>query len=200
MPEDQRVLLKFFWWDDSNLTAEPVKMEMNVHLFGASSSPPCANFALRKTALDNTRDFSNDVVESVLRNFYADDNLQAAPDICTGQRLIAQISEICSRGGFHLTKFVATEPELLKHIPREDVAHDESRLTLKDKSQDCNSDTEGHIEYALGVVWTVINDGIEFKMTFWNRPDTRRRLLAAISSVWDVLVIRISITIPAQRS
>lgn len=50
-PEDQD-LLRFLWWPNGNLD-EPLKeYKMVVHLFGATSSPSCANFALRKTAED----------------------------------------------------------------------------------------------------------------------------------------------------
>ena len=38
---------------------------MTVHLFGAVSSPSCANFALRKTGVDNQADFSTEAVRTV---------------------------------------------------------------------------------------------------------------------------------------
>jgi hypothetical protein len=50
---------------------------MQVHLFGATSSPSCANFSLRKTAEDNRKDFDLEVIETVNRNFYVDDCLKS---------------------------------------------------------------------------------------------------------------------------
>ena len=38
---------------------------MTVHLFGAVSSPSCANFALRKTAKDNFQRFNFEVINTV---------------------------------------------------------------------------------------------------------------------------------------
>lgn len=42
-------LLRFLWWEDNNLSKDPVDYRMTVLLFGATSSPTCANFALKQT-------------------------------------------------------------------------------------------------------------------------------------------------------
>ncbi|KAL9958236.1 hypothetical protein ACROYT_G035224 [Oculina patagonica] len=42
---------------------------MEVHLFGATSSPAFSSFALRKTLEDNINEFDEEVVETVKRNF-----------------------------------------------------------------------------------------------------------------------------------
>ena len=49
--------LCFLWWPQNNLNVEPQEIQMLVHLFGATSSPSCANFALQETADDNSSDF-----------------------------------------------------------------------------------------------------------------------------------------------
>ena len=43
--------LRFLWWDNESLKGDPVEFRMTIHLFGATSSPGCANFTL-KTAAD----------------------------------------------------------------------------------------------------------------------------------------------------
>ena len=48
-PKD-RDALRFLWYPEGNLDAEPVPHRMLVHLFGAKSSPSCAAFALLQTA------------------------------------------------------------------------------------------------------------------------------------------------------
>ncbi len=48
-----------------------------VHLFGATSSPSCASYALRKTAEDRKYVASQKAVETVLYNFYVDDCLRS---------------------------------------------------------------------------------------------------------------------------
>ena len=44
-PNDYDVF-RFLWWLDNALDQEPVDYHMGVHLFGATSSPACSNFAL----------------------------------------------------------------------------------------------------------------------------------------------------------
>ncbi|XP_063067987.1 uncharacterized protein LOC134459559 [Engraulis encrasicolus] len=50
--------LRFLWWPEGDVTQQPVEFRMTVHLFGATSSPSCASYALRKTATDNQEHFS----------------------------------------------------------------------------------------------------------------------------------------------
>ena len=51
VPRD-RDSLRFLWWPDVNLESQPVVHRMKVHLFGTTSSPCCASFALRQAAID----------------------------------------------------------------------------------------------------------------------------------------------------
>ena len=43
-----------------------------VHLFGAVSSPSCANFALKRTAKDKEGDYSTEVLNTIRHNFYVE--------------------------------------------------------------------------------------------------------------------------------
>ena len=67
---DDRDASGFLWWPDRDLTQKPIDHRMEVHLFGATSSPSCPSFALRRTADDNKGEFSEAVVKTVKRNFY----------------------------------------------------------------------------------------------------------------------------------
>ena len=35
--------LRFLWWPDDDLSQQPIEYKMEVHLFGSTSSPSCAN-------------------------------------------------------------------------------------------------------------------------------------------------------------
>ena len=48
---------------------------MCVHLFGGVWSPSCASFALRRVAVDQKMNFPEETIQTVLKNFYADDCL-----------------------------------------------------------------------------------------------------------------------------
>lgn len=50
---------------------------MTVHIFGSVWRPSCASFAVRRTALDNMKDFPEAAVQTVLENFYLDDCLRS---------------------------------------------------------------------------------------------------------------------------
>ena len=47
---EHRDYLRFLWFNDNNLDGQIIEYRMNVHLFGAVSSPGVANFRLRMTA------------------------------------------------------------------------------------------------------------------------------------------------------
>ena len=57
--------LRFLWWPDGDMNSPPEEYQMNVHLFGGASSPSCANFALKKTAIDNASHFDHQTIETV---------------------------------------------------------------------------------------------------------------------------------------
>ena len=72
----QRDYLRFFWWDEFELNSKPVEYRLTVHVFGATSSPSIANYALKQTVADHP-EYSEAAKDSVLRNFYVDDFLCA---------------------------------------------------------------------------------------------------------------------------
>ena len=73
---------------------------MEVHLFGATSSSSCSNFALRRTADDNKGEFTDEVVKTVKRNFYVDDCLKSVKSSENAVEVADQLRNILSKGGF----------------------------------------------------------------------------------------------------
>ena len=53
VPEGQRHWLPFLWWPGGDLTQNLQDYQMNVHLFGAVSSPSCSKFSRKKAAEDS---------------------------------------------------------------------------------------------------------------------------------------------------
>ena len=98
--------LRLLWWDDGNMAVELQECQMLVHLFGAISSPACANFALRRTAVDNKESFPSDVVNAVKRNFYVDDCFKYLPSELEAITHVDSLLGLLSRGGFKLTKWI----------------------------------------------------------------------------------------------
>ena len=67
--------LRFLWWPNGCLEETPASYQMLVHIFGAKSSPSCANFCLQQTALDFAHLYDPTILEIVCNNFYVDDCL-----------------------------------------------------------------------------------------------------------------------------
>ena len=75
-PKDH-AFLKFLWWPDGDTKLPVEEFCMKVHLFGATSSPSCANFSLLQTAEDNSKLYEQKIVETVRKNFYVNDCLKS---------------------------------------------------------------------------------------------------------------------------
>lgn len=63
----------FSWWENGDTNNLPSEFRMCVHLFGAASSPGCANFGMKQMASDNETEFGTDVANFVRHNFYVDE-------------------------------------------------------------------------------------------------------------------------------
>ena len=108
--------LRFLWWPEDDLTREPTEHQMLVHLFGATSSPTCSNFSLRKTAI------GPEIIRTVQRNFYVDDCLKSERTTDKAVAVAKKTSELLTRGGFKLTKWISNKREVIEAIPKKDRA------------------------------------------------------------------------------
>ena len=70
---------RFLWWPGGDLSLDPVLHQMQVLLFGATSSPSCATFCLGQTATDFGNQFDREISSIIQRNFYVDDCLCSTP-------------------------------------------------------------------------------------------------------------------------
>ena len=103
----QTPFVSFGGWPGGDLHTNPEEYQMLVHLFGAASSPSCANFALRQTAEDNKENFDPVTVETVKRNFYVDDCLKSVESEEQAIQLQSELRQLPARGGFRLTKWMS---------------------------------------------------------------------------------------------
>ena len=117
VPKDQCSFLKFLWWDNSDPDKEIIDYEMTAHVFGGTSSPSCSNFALRRTAKDNEQQYDKEITQILERSFYVDDLLKSFPTVNQAVNAIKQLQELCSRGGFNLTKFISNKEEVINSVP-----------------------------------------------------------------------------------
>ena len=175
-PED-RSALRFLWWPDRNIDLKPKELMMSVHLFGAVSSPSCANFVLRKTAADNRDHFSDEAIKTVEYNFYVDDCLKSVESEQDAIHLADELSQLLMKGGFRLTKWLSNSRKTIESIPESDRAASVKGLDFDHTL----------VERALGVQWNVASDVFNFKIATKDKPATRRGILSVISSIYDPL-------------
>ena len=180
--------LRFLWWPNNDLNSEPEEYQMMVHLFGATSSPSCANFGLRRTAEDNCQEFSKEAVDSVKDNFYVDDCLKSVPPETKAIGLVNELHSLLSKGGFRLTKWISNSRKVIDSIPLSERAGSVKDLLLDQLP----------IERALGVRWDVESDTFGFKISVKDSPATRRGILSVVSSVYDPLGFAAPFTLLAK--
>ena len=181
--------LRFLWWPNGDITKQPRCYRMQVHLFGATSSPSCAAYALKRTADDNAHVFDPEVVSTVKKNFYVDDCLKSVPSEKVAVKLAQDLQSLMKMGGFRLTKWLSNSRNVLRSIPESERAPSVVSLNPCD---DLPRDR------ALGINWDVNDDKIKFIVQVADRPFTRRGILSIVSSIFDPLGLVSPITLRAK--
>ena len=191
VPDSDSSFLRFLWWEDGNMAGDLQEYQMLLHLFGAISSPACANFALRRTAEDNIASFPSDFINTVKRNFYVDDCLKSLPSELEAIVHVNGLQSLLSRGGFKLTKWISNSRTVNEAIP-------ESERSKEIKGINAHKD-ELPEKRALGIQWCVKTDTFRFKICAKPRPPTRRGILCIASSIFDPLGFLAPFTLTAKQ-
>jgi len=144
---------------------------MNVHLFRATSSPSCANFALRAIAEQWEAEFGSEAAECIRKSFYVDDCLKSSETIDKAIQILKSTTNLCASGGFYLTKVTSNSSEVLEKVSEHD-------------KKPCYSN-----ERALGIEWNTKSDMFIFYLTLKCYPKTKRGILSALSSLYDPIVL-----------
>ena len=187
VPKEDQDALRFLWWSD-NYTEPPDVYLMEVHIFGATSSPCVANSVLRRTACDNAKGSSPEVPAIVERNFYVDDALPSFSDEDSAVKAASNLVQILGRGGFRLTKFMSSSKDAMSTIPVE-------RRALPDLSLHPD---ELPVESVLGVRWFVQTNKLGFETKNLNRPETKRGTLSSVCSLYDPLGFAATVALTAR--
>ena len=148
LESDQRSL-RFLWREDP--TSDVSVFQYTRHIFGAKDSPTCANYALRRTAVDN-QDRYPDAAYAVLNNFYMEDYLESVKNPKTALMLSRSLVELLKLGGFNLTKFISNIPNLSSKVnpPKTSANNSKEIITAA-----INPETASHV---LGLKWDHVTD------------------------------------------
>ena len=168
---EHRNYLWFLWWENGDVSKEPTEYRMTVHLFGATSSPGCANYGLKAIAEDNKHEFGEEIANFVKRDFYVDDGLKSLKSVPEAVSVIQKTKDMLSQGGLRLHKFVSNSRDVLSAISPDDL--------------DFNDGPP--IERTLGTEWCIGSDSFKLRIILQLKPCTRRGILSTISSIYDPL-------------
>ena len=94
VPEDQQSFLKSLWWESHDIDREPHDYVMCAHVFGATPSASCANYALHRTAVENEAVFEETAASALHHNFHVDDLLKSTEDLDSAKQLVKTTKEL----------------------------------------------------------------------------------------------------------
>ena len=110
-----------------------------------------------------------------------EDILKSFPAVKVAADMIHKIKLLYDKGGFNLTKFSSNHVGVLRSIPNEHrkdgVSDRDFNLGILPKDK------------ALRVKWNIQEDTLGFIVMMNDKPPTKCGLLAALSSVYDPLVL-----------
>lgn len=121
---------RFLFFKDESMR-EIVELESLVHIFGASSSPPVANFTLKYHADRIREKYGDEIFWQIVLQFYVDDYISSFDSPEKAREMRLKITAALAEGGFTLTKWSSTHPEVLI----DDVSSSPSSLSLPLSSQ-----------------------------------------------------------------
>ena len=180
-----RDYLRFFWVD--TIHSKPQEYRLKVHVFGATSSPSVANFALKRTTHDNPN-YSMQARQTVQRSFYIDDLLISVGDETEAINLVTEVKDLVAEGGFNLTKFISNSAKVQTTLQSDSSSNVDSKQISAVKG-----------DRALGLIWNTKKDTLGINLQLEIKPATKRGVLSGIHSVFDPMGMCGPILVPAKQ-
>ena len=176
MPPEECRVLRFLW--RSKPEDKIGVYEYTKQLFGAESSPTCANYAFLLGGVDNQVDHPI-AAKAVKRNFFMDD---FAKSVITVEAVYVyqDLRTTLRKGGFNLLKWVCNNEVVTRSIPEKD------RREAKSKT----FEAELHTSSLLSMQWNVNTDTLEAcRGADKEVPNkiTQRAVLLFVASIFDPL-------------
>jgi len=170
--------LRFLWRD--NLADEISEYQMLVHIFGKADSPCCANYSLKRTALDQPN-IKDSVIESIDRDFYMDDYLKSDASKESLLDLSIDVIRVLSKANFRLRKWISNSQYILDNFQPSEC------LLSSQKLDDINSNVSNY--RTLGILWNIKSDLFKINYSSKDYPESKRGLLGLLCSVFDPIGI-----------
>lgn len=189
VPASDRDFIRFLWWEDGDITKTPTEYRMTVHLFGAASSPGCANYGFKYLAKSLEDEYPKGSA-FVSREVYVDDGLASTETVLEAKTLTDEARRLCAKGGLRLHKCVCNSPEVLNSVP----------LSERAQTKNMNLELEKRpIERALRLQWNMEQDMFNFPVQVKDQTHSRRTMLSLVASVFDPLGLLSPFTLIGKR-
>ena len=105
------------------------------HIFGANDSPTCMNYAIQRTAKDNSTQYT-DASQAVFEKFYMDEYLYSLDEQEKALKRAKELVELLMLRGFKLTEYVSSVPHLLNELENSFKTIDQEEQKFIGSSQD----------------------------------------------------------------
>ena len=168
IPRKDRDSFRFLW---HNSNGDLIHYRMTCFIFGGIFCASGSSYALQETAKLAS---SQHVKDAILGNFYVDDIAYSSNNMDEAKDTITEIKKVLAQRSFYLTKFVATDPEILTDIEPQD------HLSSLDR------EIQFHSDKALGLGWDVKTDNL-YIIHNLQHASTRSELLSSLATVFDPL-------------
>ena len=180
VPESDQPALRFLW--RAGRAKPPSVYQYQRHIFGATSSPTSAIYALQCTARDQEKVYP-EAAKIVMSDFFMDDCLHSVGGIASALKVQRDLVAMLATGGFRLVKWLSNAKGVLDEIPPEMLAP-----SMKEIGQDSS------VNRVLGLKWDTLSDSFKFAMNFKDSIKaasagvlTVRQILSTTSSIYDPL-------------
>ena len=177
VPKEECKVLRFLWRDR---TEDSIGIfEYNRHVFGAKSSPTCANHGFLQGGRDQKVEFPS-AASTIDRNFHLDDLVKSVDSPQAAINCYQELVETLKRSGFTLKKWASNSPEVLEIIPVEDQL-EANEFTLNAESS-----------AILGLEWIIDKDCLQVcrgPNKECPQDINQRVVLSFVSSVFDPMGI-----------
>ena len=177
VPKHQQDLLRFYWFQGNDPSCPLVPFRSKSHLFGCTSSPAVANFALKYCALDLQSEEFEAAVRYILCSFYVDDGLYSSDSIESAINILEKSIKLLKRYKIRLHKIISNNKQVLSNFPPSECAVNITEMDLQQAS----------LHRTLGVAWNISDDTFRVKVSIPEREFTQRGILSVINSLYDPL-------------
>ena len=192
----QRDFLSFLWRDPGS--NQPIQVyRKKVLPFGLN----CAPYVAIQTVAHHIENFGSQypaAAQLIKQQIFVDDVLVGAKSVQELMKIRLQIMELMAKGGFHVTKWLANNSEVMAAVPDEDRAAAAPRV-LAEKIMTLSVEP---VSKTLGIMWNPLSDNFEFQgalaLMVPLAKETMRTLSSRAAKIFDPLGFVAPVTIAAK--